>query len=67
MEPQTGDLLGVGTSDGTIRLWNVGNGTEVATLKMNNRKTLPYFLSWSPDGKWLTCNGENSPLWKIRN
>ncbi|MEM7247485.1 MAG: WD40 repeat domain-containing protein, partial [Acidobacteriota bacterium] len=60
----TGRRLATGAWDGTTRLWDLGTGRPIATLRAPG--SLPFYgkLGWSPEGRWLvTVHGHEISLW----
>ena len=58
--PDGQTLASSGSSDGTIQLWNVENGTHTKTLKGHTDTVST--LAFSPDGKTLVSGSEDDTL-----
>jgi RNA polymerase sigma factor (sigma-70 family) len=60
-----GKILATGDQDGTITVWDVATGNEVATF-LGHQKTVRC-LAFSPDGKTLTSGAEDNTvrLWDV--
>jgi WD40 repeat protein len=52
-----GALLASSSRDGTVKIWDLGNGREVRTYR--GQKEPVRALAWSPDGKWIASAGGN--------
>jgi WD40 repeat protein len=59
-----GKTLASGSSDKTIRLWDVTSGQELRTLTGHSRRVT--FLAFSPDGQTLTSGSfDHVILWDV--
>ena len=60
-----GKTLASGSTDETIKLWDVATGKELATLK--GHKTRVCSVAFSPDGKTLASGSDDQTikLWDI--
>jgi WD40 repeat protein len=60
-----GKTLAAGSWDGTVRLWEVGNGKELH--RFDKQQAPVRSVAFSPDGKALACGGEGSKiiLWDV--
>jgi dipeptidyl aminopeptidase/acylaminoacyl peptidase len=60
-----GQTLASGGDDGTVRLWSVAEGEEIATLRGHDRWV--YSVSFSPDGQTLASGGDDGTvrLWSV--
>lgn len=57
-----GTMLASGSSDKTVRIWDVASGRELHALK--GHKTKVYIVAWSPDGARL-ATGDGAGLLKV--
>jgi WD40 repeat protein len=58
-----GDLLASKSADGTVRLWRVETGQQLATLDVApGWKYVPGDIAFSPDGKLLVSDGGDGTL-----
>jgi len=57
-------LAATGSADGTLLLWDIQSGAEVATLLKGISWGI-YCLAFSPDGKRLAAAGANLTLWNV--
>jgi WD40 repeat protein len=61
-----GKLLSTGRDDRTVKLWNVADGKEIATLKAPGQAGKIRCLTFSPDGSLLATGGEQPVmLWDV--
>ena len=58
--PDSQTLASSGSSDGTIQLWNVANGTHLRTLKGHTEMVRT--LAFLPDGKTLVSGSDDDAL-----
>ncbi|MEP7336410.1 MAG: protein kinase [Acidobacteriota bacterium] len=59
-------LLAAGSNDGTLRLWDAQTGEQLA-VTMNESAT--YYVSFSPDNKYLTAvcgRGQRAKVWDVQ-
>jgi WD40 repeat protein/serine/threonine protein kinase len=59
-----GKIVASGSDDGTVKLWDVGSGRVLATLKHENT---PLSVAFSPDGKMLASGSYDRTvnLWDV--
>jgi WD40 repeat protein len=62
---QDGKWLVAGYADGTMRVWNTSDGTQIQALKSHTQKITS--IAFSPDGKWLASASQDTTLrlWQI--
>ncbi|HEX2492022.1 MAG TPA: hypothetical protein VHR27_21635, partial [Blastocatellia bacterium] len=53
-----GKRLASGSSDSTVKLWDVGSGQELATFKGHGRSVV-FSVTFSPDGKRLASGSQD--------
>jgi len=60
-----GKMLASGSSDNTVKLWNVADGAEIATLKGHTDSF--WSVDFSPDGKTLASGSSDNTvkLWNV--
>src|SRR5436309_930066 len=60
-----GKTLASGSVDGTVKLWEVGTGSELATLK--GHTDWVYSVAFAPDGKTLASGSTDGTvkLWEV--
>ena len=57
----TSSLVATGAGDGSVLLWQAGNGTQpVRTLTSGGMNTPVQTLAWSADGKWLAASYQDN-------
>ena len=59
-----GKTLATGSSDQTVRLWNLATGQEILAIK--GFKTDVASLLFSPDGTWLAAGGASDGHGPVR-
>lgn len=52
-----GTRLASASNDGTIKIWDLGNGREIRTYR--GQKERVRSVAWSDDGKWIASAGGN--------
>lgn len=60
-----GNMLATAEYDRSVRLWDVATGKKVATLTQPVAGSIPAFLLFSPDGKYLLSLGRAYYLWDL--
>ncbi len=60
-----GGVLAVGSVDGTVRLWRVGDGSLLAPLKVE--KGIPHSVTFGPDGQVVATGWRDGGirLWRV--
>ncbi|HEX5690292.1 MAG TPA: WD40 repeat domain-containing protein, partial [Roseiflexaceae bacterium] len=58
-----GKTLATASTDGTVRLWDVANGTE--TAKLDGHRFQIIAISFSPDGKRLVSSSDEEGLYLV--
>ena len=57
----TSSLVATGASDGTVLLWQAGNGTQpIRTLTSGGMNSPVQTLAWSADGRWLAASYQDN-------
>ncbi|MEM7307631.1 MAG: protein kinase [Planctomycetota bacterium] len=55
--PPAGDVLASADRSGTVRLWSVADGSELATVRLHGLAI--YALDFDPSGRYLATGGED--------
>jgi WD40 repeat protein len=56
----SGQWLAMGTSDRTVRVWQVDNGSEVRQMRCEGCENYAGAIAFSPDSRWLAIYADRS-------